>query len=77
MHEGTVVILMSTGQAGTVTHVSGDSAAVLLRNLDIWSGPINQLRLPQSQEEMDMAPIDVERHEPKRKRKRETNDSQF
>lgn len=69
VEEGSVVLLCSTGQAGTIISVSNENAFVLLRNGDIWVGPTNQLRLPQSTEELEFAPIDVERPAPKRKKK--------
>lgn len=62
--EGSVVIC-STGQAGTITEISGRDVWILLRNNDIWVGPVNQCRLPQDQADLDAAPIDVERLEKK------------
>lgn len=70
MHEGDVVLLLSSGQAGTITSLTNESASVLLRNGYLWHGPVSQLRFPQSQEDLDAAPIDVEIHEPKRQRKK-------
>lgn len=64
-NEGNVVIC-PTGQAGTVVEVLLGAAWVLLRNGDIWVGEIFRLRLPQSQEDLDFCPINVERLETKR-----------
>lgn len=65
MTEGTVVITTDSGQAGTVILVYGDSAQVLLANGEIWQGQVRMLRLPQSREELDAAPLNVERVVPK------------
>lgn len=60
MQENSVVIVL-TGQAGTViNNVSGD-IWVLLRNGDIWVGSEGMVRYPQSQEDLDAAIVDVER----------------
>ena len=62
--EGSVIICGS-GQAGSIVQIAED-VWVLLRNGDIWVGPQHRLRFPQSQEDLDQAPIDVERAEQKR-----------
>ncbi len=59
------VVIVGTGQAGTVDELA-DDIWVLLRNGDIWVGPYHKARHPQSQEDLDMCPIDVERLEAKR-----------
>lgn len=58
--EGSVVIC-DTGQAGTVTHLDGSDASVLLRNSEMWHGMVNRLRAPQSQADLDACPIEVEK----------------
>ena len=60
--EGSVVV-SGTGQAGTACDFKGSDIAVLLRNGDIWIGPVHQCHIPQSQEELDACPIDVDRFE--------------
>lgn len=62
--EGDVVIC-ATSQAGTIAQITGDSVWVFLRNFDIWVGATHGIRLPQSQEDLDACPVDVERPEPK------------
>lgn len=68
VNEGAVVIVADTGQAGCVWWSTSETASVRLLNGDIWTGAVNLLRLPQSPEELAVAPIDVPRHESKRKR---------
>lgn len=53
INEGSVVIVNS-GQIGTVVQLSGD-AWVLLSNGNIWIGNPNMTHIPQSQEEIDLA----------------------
>lgn len=60
INEGDVVICGS-GQAGTLACEGKDSVCVLLRNGDLWYGPIHQCRKPQDQADLDAAPIDVDR----------------
>lgn len=60
INEGTVVIA-GTGQAGTLIQNDPDNVWVLLRNGDIWYGPAHQIREPQSQEELDAAPLEFDR----------------
>jgi len=59
--EGSVVIV-SSGQAGTVIQASGDFW-VLLTNGDIWVGSPSRVYLPQSREELDAAPLNYDRFE--------------
>jgi hypothetical protein len=60
-----VVVVVSSGQAGTIVEVNGRDIWALLRNNDIWVGPMNQIRLPQGEEDLAACPIDVERLEKK------------
>lgn len=60
--EGTVVIV-SSGQAGTVVYCDQHNITVLLRNLCLWQGKRSQVYVPQSQEEVDAAPLEVDRFE--------------
>jgi len=74
--EGSVVIC-ATGQAGTVVDDSIDTnICVLLRNSDLWFGPAYQCRLPQSKEDLDACPLDVDRFEERERtpRKRREQD---
>lgn len=57
--EGDVVIV-GTGQAGTLIN-TGSQFAVLLRNGDLWYGHPGLVRIPQSQEDLDAAPIEFDR----------------
>jgi hypothetical protein len=65
IEEGLIVII-GTGQCGTVSEIIGNDIWVLLRNGDIWVGPLNRVRMPQSQEDQDACPVNVERLETKR-----------
>jgi hypothetical protein len=58
-----VVVIVGSGQAGTIVEVTGRDIWVLLRNGDVWVGPVNQCRLPQDQADLDSAPLNVERLE--------------
>lgn len=69
MDEGTVVIVGS-GQAGTVWWCAGVQVAVILRNNEVWSGAISQCRVPQTPEELDLAPLDVVSKPERRRTKR-------
>lgn len=61
--QGTVVII-PTGQAGSVVDdQQSDNLWVLLRNGNIWHGADFQCREPQSQEDLDACPVDVDRFE--------------
>lgn len=68
MKEGDLTIV-DTGQAGTVVQVSGTTIQVLLRSGEIWAGEVSRCREPQSPEDLAVAPIEVPRLEPKRKRR--------
>jgi hypothetical protein len=63
--EGVIVIVCSTGQAGTVVQNNNNELWILLANGDICVCQANRVRLPQSQEDLDACPLDVERIEPK------------
>jgi len=69
MVEGSVVIV-SSGQAGTLVARSGESVTVLLRSGYLWQGPINQCRIPQDEQDLAACPIHVERVSPKPKKVR-------
>ena len=60
LSEGTVVVV-STGQIGTVVVLTKTSLWAYLANGDIWIGSVGQAYQPQSQEEIDAAPRDVPR----------------
>ena len=61
-----MVVIVSTGQAGTIMQSSAGQLWVLLRNYDVWTGDSNRVRLPQDQADLDACPVDVERLESKR-----------
>lgn len=66
INEGSVVIVQS-GQIGTIVQLSGD-AWVLLSNGNIWIGNANMMHVPQSQEEIDAAlALDLDRFEGREK----------
>lgn len=54
------VVIVSTGQAGTVWFVTHE-IGVWLRNGDIWYGPEYEVRFPSSKKELRACPIDVDR----------------
>lgn len=58
-NEGDVVIV-GTGQAGTIHHI-GNDVWVLLANTIVWYGSIGQIRHPQSPEDLAACPLDVDR----------------
>lgn len=58
--EGDVVIV-KTGQAGTVYWILPGEVCVLLRNGDIWYGPEYDVRLPSSKKELKNCPVNVDR----------------
>lgn len=62
--EGSVVICGST-QAGTIVQIANREVWILLRNGDLWVGPIHQIRFPQDNADLEACPIDVERLEKK------------
>ena len=68
-NEGDIVIT-STGQAGCVQWQIGQEVSVLLRNGNIWIGNAHSCRKPQSQEELDMCPIDIQEQPAKKPNKR-------
>ena len=59
--EGDVVIVNS-GQAGTVIGI-GPDLSVLLVNGDIWHGKHGMARYPQDQADLDACPLNVEKPE--------------
>lgn len=71
------VVLCGSGQAGTIIMVLKDVVHVLLRNGNIWTGSITQCRFPQSQEDLDCAPLEVERIAPKPKKAKRDNYGDF
>lgn len=68
MRDGETLIC-STGQAGTVIWVAGDAVQLLLRNGEIWTGPVNQCRTPFDAADLEAAPVEVSRPDPKRKKR--------
>jgi hypothetical protein len=67
MNEGDVVVV-STGQVGTLFHFSQSIAFVILRNGEIWTGNPGMVRKPQDCE-IEQAPVEVERFEAREKRR--------
>jgi hypothetical protein len=66
--EGTVVVV-DTGQAGTVIHASQTMLMVCLANSDMWYGAPSQAYLPTTREELDAAPLNIDRFSQSRRRK--------
>jgi len=60
--EGRVVIV-PTGQAGTIVNCGPSDIWVLLLNGDIWVGNAKLAYEPQSSEELALAPLNVDRFE--------------
>jgi hypothetical protein len=56
------VVIVSTGQAGTVCQL-GPQIWVLLANGYIWVGSSNQIRYPQDAEDLAACPLNVEKLE--------------
>jgi hypothetical protein len=54
------VVICTTGQAGTVIWATATDLGIRLRNGDLWAGPSSQCRYPQSREELDAAPKNVD-----------------
>jgi hypothetical protein len=59
------VVIVGTGQAGTIVESIKRDVWVLLRNNDVWVGPTSHIRFPQDEADLAACPIDVERLEPK------------
>jgi len=55
---GTVVIVDS-GQAGTIWWIEGQEICVGLANCDLWYGYEGQLRIPNNREELKACPKDL------------------
>lgn len=55
---GTVVIV-ETGQAGTVWLIEGQEVVIGLANGDLYYGYLNQLRIPNNREELKACPKDL------------------
>jgi hypothetical protein len=70
--EGSVIIV-STGQSGTIIQ-KYDDLWVLLLNNDIWVGPSNMCRFPQDEEDLKNCPLEVERFEAREKINRAKED---
>lgn len=54
------VVIVSTGQAGTVWMITHE-LVVLLRNGDIWYGQEYEARFPSSKKELKECPVDLEK----------------
>lgn len=53
------MVIVSTGQCGTVWYITEKEVAVLLANMDIWYGAHYDVRLPSSEEELKACTKDV------------------
>lgn len=53
------LVIVATGQCGTIWYITDKEIAVLLANLDIWYGPEYEVRFPSSEEELKACPKDV------------------
>jgi hypothetical protein len=60
------VVIVDSGQAGTVCEDAGGQLWVLLANLDVWVGPPSMCRIPQDEADLAACPLNVERLESKR-----------
>lgn len=65
-----VVVITDQNQAGTVVWTFADTACVLLRNGELFVGPIRMLRIPQSEEDLAGTVLDVDRFQNTKKPKR-------
>jgi hypothetical protein len=59
------VVIVSSGQAGTLADVIGKNVWVLLANGDVFVGEDYQIRYPQDKADLENCPLNVERLEPK------------
>lgn len=55
------VVIVSTGQAGTIWFITDKEVGVWLRNGDIWYGQEYEIRFPSNKKELKACPIDVDR----------------
>lgn len=55
------VVIVKTGQAGSIHWILPEEVCVLLRNGDIWYGPEYEIRFPSSKKELKACPIDVDK----------------
>lgn len=55
------VVIISSGQAGTIWHITDGIVAVILRCKDIWYGPEYEIRLPSSKKELKACPIELDK----------------
>lgn len=55
------VVIVKTGQAGTIWWILPHETCVLLRNGDIWYGAEYDIRFPSSKKELKSCPIDVDK----------------
>ena len=72
-HEEGSVVIVATGQAGTVIQ-TGKYLWVLLANGDVWVGSFKQALPPQSPEHLAACPMEVERFVEREKAKRMDRD---
>jgi len=63
------VVVCATGQAGTVIELTKRNVWVLLQNNDIWVGSASHIRFPQDEADLAACPLNVERFEPRIKRR--------
>jgi len=63
------LVIVATGQAGTVLQNVEGTLYALLRNGDIWTGPPHQCRPPQDAEDLKAARLHaLDKEPPRRKR---------
>jgi hypothetical protein len=62
MNEG-IVVIVDSGQAGTICQIAGNECWVFLANHDIWVGQMGRIRLPQDEADLAACPLDVDRFE--------------
>jgi preprotein translocase subunit YajC len=60
------VVIVNSGQAGTIVQITGKEVWVLLANGDVWTGVSHQLIFPQDEAHLAACPLNVERLEAKR-----------
>ena len=60
------IVIVSTHQSGCIIQISNKDAWVLLKNGDVWIGPIHSIREPQGQNDLLACPLNVDREENKR-----------
>lgn len=55
------VVIVPTGQTGTLWTLNDDEICVILKNCDLWYGQEYEVRLPSSKKELKACVLNVDR----------------